>query len=535
MKIRFNILIIFFALLISNSCLKARLINADPNNYTSFLPSLSAGDTLFLAAGTYKDNLTLKNINGTESDNIVIMGSPNLYKTIIVAEDCCNTVSITQCSYLTIKNLELNGMNIAVDALKAEGTNGNWAHHITIEYLNIINYGNNQQIVGISTKCHAWNWIIRKNRIIGAGTGMYLGNSDGGKPFVNGIIENNLIMNTIGYNIEIKHQLNGVRDAFPGTALDGKSIIRHNVMSKEKNASTGSSARPVLLVGGFPLSGYGSNDYYEIYGNFIYQNPEEALFQGTGNIIMYNNIFVNHSDGKGFRAVYITPQNGVQPQIIKFFHNTVWTNNSAGAVRLYNPNTNYKQYCYGNAVFSANPISGYKDTLDNITDTYANPSKYLNSPTLDLSSLVLIPKLQMLNGDETSSDLFESHNDWDKDFNGNKYNWKYRGAYSTDDPTNIWKLQLDTMPSFTVNSTGFNDNTTVYSCNFFVYPNPITNKINIGNSNPLVKYILTDLIGNVFYSGNNIINQDFSHIVPGMYLLRIQNESKIEYIKIIKQ
>ena len=80
-----------------------------------------------------------------------------------------------------------------MDGVKAEGTAGNWAHHVTIEKLNIVNYGVDQQAVGISTKCPAWNWIIRSNIIIGAGTGMYLGNSSGNMPFVNGIIENNLI------------------------------------------------------------------------------------------------------------------------------------------------------------------------------------------------------------------------------------------------------------------------------------------------------------------------------------------------------
>ncbi|MBK9641722.1 MAG: hypothetical protein IPO72_10660 [Saprospiraceae bacterium] len=60
------------------------------------------------------------------------------------------------------------GKNKFVDAVKAEGTAGNWAHHVTIEKLNIVNYGVDQQAVGISTKCPTWNWIIRSNIIIGA-------------------------------------------------------------------------------------------------------------------------------------------------------------------------------------------------------------------------------------------------------------------------------------------------------------------------------------------------------------------------------
>ena len=86
-----------------------------------------------------------------------------------------------------------------------------YAHHITLENLLIRGHGNNQQTVGISTKCPAWNWVIRGNTIIGAGTGMYLGDSDGSAPFVAGVIERNLIVDTIGYNLQIKHQRRAAR------------------------------------------------------------------------------------------------------------------------------------------------------------------------------------------------------------------------------------------------------------------------------------------------------------------------------------
>ena len=92
-----------------------------------------------------------------------------------------------------------------VDAVKSERP-ARYAHHITLENLLIRGHGNNQQTVGISTKCPAWNWVIRHNTIIGAGTGMYLGDSDGSAPFVAGVIEQNLIVDTIGYNLQIKHQ-----------------------------------------------------------------------------------------------------------------------------------------------------------------------------------------------------------------------------------------------------------------------------------------------------------------------------------------
>lgn len=65
-------------------------------------------------------------------------------------------------------------------------------------------------------------------------------------------------------------------------------------LQKIQGSASGGNARPNLLVGGFPLIGWGAKDYYEIYGNLFYDDPTEALFQGTGNIMIYNNIFVNH-------------------------------------------------------------------------------------------------------------------------------------------------------------------------------------------------------------------------------------------------
>ncbi len=167
------LLLIASFLLIQN--ITANIIKANPSNYTTFLSSLVAGDTLVLTAGNYLHNLTLNNINGTALRPIVITGVGNT--TVLLGQSGHNTISITKCSFIVIQNLKLDGLNQFVDAVKAEGSTGNWTHHITIEKLYIVNYFSDQQQVGISTKCSAWNWIIRKNKIIGSGTGMYLGNS----------------------------------------------------------------------------------------------------------------------------------------------------------------------------------------------------------------------------------------------------------------------------------------------------------------------------------------------------------------------
>ena len=534
MKLKICRLILFHLTFFISSTSNAKLIIANSGNYTSYLNTLASGDTLFLASGNYTNNLTLNNINGILTKPIVIMGNGST--TVFQGQSCCNTISLTKCSFIIIKNLKLDGLNLAIDAVKAEGTSGNWAHHITLEYLTIINYGSSQQNVGISTKCPAWNWVIRKNKIIGAGTGMYLGNSDGTKPFVNGIIEYNYIANTVGYNIEIKHQLNGQRELMPETSVDGKTIIRHNVFTKDETSSTGGNARPNLLVGGFATSGFGSKDYYEIYGNFFYNNPVEALFQGTGNIMLYQNIFVNHFDPSGFRAVYITPQNGVSPQDIKVFHNTIWALNSSGGIRLYTPNTSFKQYCYGNVVFAPLPITNFSDSVNNITGSYSNLSAYVLSATANLNSLDLYPKSGQLKGVLTPETLFKGNTDWDQDFNRDTYDWTYRGAYSGCCTNKGWKLQLDTMTK-PKNMVGIDYKIKEYEIS--IYPNPVSSVLTIEQEyfNPC-RVEIYDFSGNKIFTDNlnsSHLIIDFTNNPNGIYLVIIKNSKGIISKKIRKK
>ena len=453
-----NFFCLFIPLLVIPQTAKARIIPATPATFEAKVPYLLPGDNLQLAAGTYSTPLNINGLNGTASHPIVIMGTGN--STVFNGSACCNTISLRRSSYIVVKNMKLDGLNInGPDGIKAEGntaSNPNWTHHITIENLTIVNYANNQQQVGISTKCPSSNWIIKNNSIDGAGTGMYLGNSDGTQPFVSGVIENNLIQNTIGYNIEVKHQINGQRDLAEGikagTNLSGKTIIRNNVFSKAKNSSTGEkSARPNVLVGGFPTEGTGKNDYYEVYGNFFYNNPVEALFQGTGNIMLYSNIFVNHANPSVHGTVYIKPHNGVSPQNVKIFHNTLWSNAGGGGIRIESPDVNYQQYVFANAAFlpdiSTAITASHNNTLlsDNVTDSYANAGNYVISATNDLNTINLYPKAGQLKGFiPTSHTLFINNTAYDKDFNNDVYDWTYRGAYSGSGFNNGWKLALAT-------------------------------------------------------------------------------------------
>src|SRR5205085_9299614 len=113
----------------------------------------------------------------------------------------------------------------------------------------------------------------------------------GSDPFIGGIVEDNLVQNTIGYNMEIKYQV--TRPTVSGMPT-GQSftIVRNNVFIKNDQASPDGD-RPNMLVGGFPSSGAGSTDMYEIYGNFFYHNPRESLLQVEGRVTIHDNVFVD--------------------------------------------------------------------------------------------------------------------------------------------------------------------------------------------------------------------------------------------------
>jgi hypothetical protein len=411
----------------------AAQLNATPANYRSLLASLEPGDTLTLASGTYTSGLSLTGLHGTASAPITIKG-PSNRSAVFKANDCCNTVQLQDVSYVRVRNLTLDGA----------GTNGAFGvdargvtHHVTLENLNIYNYGGSQQVVGISTKGPAWNWVIRGNRIIGAGTGMYLGNSDGTSPFVAGTIEYNVVRDTIGYNLQVKHQLPRPTGIGMPTG-QSRTLIRHNVFSKRANGSSGGDARPNVLVGHFPLSGTGSTDRYEIYGNFFYQNPTEALFQGEGNIALHDNVFVNSMGS----AVKIQAHNDV-PRTVTVFHNTVVATN--GGIWVSGADPSYVQKIVGNAVFAGSPISGPNQSA-NVTGTYASASNFLNAPFAAIGKLDLYPKAGKLSGTKIALSQFSAFKDGARDFNGKARSGTYRGAYDGAGVNPGWRLALSRKP-----------------------------------------------------------------------------------------
>ncbi|MBC7641536.1 MAG: DUF1566 domain-containing protein, partial [Flavobacterium sp.] len=69
--------------------------------------------------------------------------------------------------------------------------------------------------------------------------------------------------------------------------------------------------------------------------------------------------------------------------------------------------------------------------------------------------------------------------------------------------------------------------------NICVFPNPFSSKINIENALGDEYFELYNQTGQIFFSGKNITQHDFSYLMSGVYFLKI-NKEKNYTIKIVK-
>lgn len=325
-----------------------RIVQADPASYRALLASLRPGDTLSLAGGEYA-RLKIANLRGAPGRCITVTGPAGHRRAVILGEIGRKTVEIVDSSYIVVSNLVIDSRGIpGADGIKAPLVTPGATHHIVLDGNLIIGAGATQQTDGISSKTPTWNWLIRRNTIIDAGTAIYLGDSDGTAPFVAGLIEGNLVVDPLGYDMQIKYQT--ARPALSGMPQAAQStIIRNNVFKKDGRPSPDGD-RPNLLVGGFPESGPGSRDLYQIYGNLLVGNPREALFQGSGRICFFDNVLIG-----GHNAAAVFRDHDLPLKLARVFGNTIYTPDIG--IKFDSP-ARQGYVVFGNVIFSKTPVAG---------------------------------------------------------------------------------------------------------------------------------------------------------------------------------
>jgi len=401
---------------------RARDISAAPDTYVDLVRKLEPGDRLVLAPGIYRRGLRLHGLNGTPQQPIVIQGPQVGPPARFLARNGANTVSVRDASYLMIDSIELEGLGRNADAVKAE-SESRYAHHIILSRLRITGHDADQAIAGIAIQSPAWDWTIRDCVILGAGTGMYLGRSNGSAGLVGGVIERNVIRDTIGYNLQIKHQRS--RPDAPGMPEGRRMIIvRHNVFSKQLGASTGDAARPNVLLGHFPAAGPGAEDMHVVYGNVFYDNAEEALLQAEGNLAVYSNVFVNRRGS----AISIQPHNA-RPRQVAVFDNTVVAADAGIALRGVAPG--YRPLVLGNLLFAGRAFAG-QHFEGNSTYTWENAGAMLRAPYAEPPALDVSPLPGAFLAQEvTLPSGLAAFPDADRDFSGSDRSGVLRGAYAS--------------------------------------------------------------------------------------------------------
>ncbi|MGE5177258.1 MAG: hypothetical protein ACM3JJ_12915, partial [Hyphomicrobiales bacterium] len=408
--------------------------SGQPGYYRDLVDQLVPGDTLSLPAGTYGDRLSLSSVQGQPGAWITVLGPASGPPAVITTSSlCCNTVQLGDTWYVAIENITVDSAGLdGIDGINAGGT---YTHDILIENCTLIGQNHDQSVVGISTKSPAWNWTIRGNTILGAGTGLYLGNSIGNFPFINGLIEGNLVMDTIGYNMEIKWQL--PYDSFSWvTQLPPEphtTIIRDNVWIKSKTGwdpAIVAGARPNVLVGGFPDSGVGSRDRYDIYGNFFYKNPDEALFQASGRSSVHDNVFVGASNGN--YSLYFVDHD-LNLKMAHVYNNTVYTTTGRGIG--FGSTARQEDAVVGNLIFADDrPLYGsITNQRDNAVAPSADAPLDLDQPSLTLGQMDFYPlaSCAVCSGSALDLSAFTGETAYDRDFNGtSKGAFAFRGAYA---------------------------------------------------------------------------------------------------------
>lgn len=398
---------------------------ATPENYRRLLGTLKAGDTLQLAAGVYDRGLPVSDCDGAPDAWITIQG-PDRGVAEVRQTQTANCVELRRCSYVAMKRLSILGDGPrgipGLFGVSAQGGLKNNVHHILIEDCIISGWNTSQQAVGISTKTPTWDWTIRRNIIRNCGTGLYLGNSNGADPFIRGVIEQNLVEDPIGYCMEIKYQK--PRPERPGMPTGAsRTIIRDNVFIKN-DAPSPDGDRVNLLVGGFPASGPGSEDMYEIHGNFFRHNPRESLLQASGRVSIHDNIFYDCPD----HAAIALRDHDLPLRRAHVYNNTIL--NVAIGIRIANP-AREGHAVIGNVVFASKESLSLHRSItsvhDNLTGGVDEASQHLTNPgALDFHPLPGHCEGPPLNLSAVTSDTA-----FDIDFDRlPKGGHRFRGAYA---------------------------------------------------------------------------------------------------------
>ncbi|NND31153.1 MAG: T9SS type A sorting domain-containing protein [Saprospiraceae bacterium] len=211
------------------------------------------------------------------------------------------------------------------------------------------------------------------------------------------------------------------------------------------------------------------------------------------------------------------------------------TNGSHG-ISVSGVNTSYTQRVWANAVFASNAVSGGQQS-QNISETFAQATQFLNAPSLPIAGLDVTPIINMLNIPGINLSLFDSYSDFDVDFDGLWRDGSRAGAYMNNTP--IWALQLILRP--TVETDVISPDTQIFLKNnsISLYPCPAQNYVQIEGLLADYQLRILDINGAVHQtisSSGTLTSIDVQSLPPGIFFISILNNgnNSLHMVKMIK-
>lgn len=293
----------------SNSCTTAKSTTQSnqKRHIASGVACLSAGDTLYVHAGTYTatsdiiDSTATTVPAGTDwNTGVITIGAYPSETVTIQPPDGSDGIRIGSGThngaigeqYIIFQDFILDGVNQTNDQVPGAVFNGG-ANHIRLLRLEIKNWVSD----GILTSDHNWdtpwasyfefiNNVIHNN---GRGTGnalihgIYIGSS-------NNLADGNISYHNSGFGIQADNNVN------PAWRPASNNIIRNNTLY-DNGIGTGGTGGVVVA--------YGTNN--QVYDNVIYGNNGGGIlvYANSSNTMVYNNTVYNNSPYAGVNVQFI--------------------------------------------------------------------------------------------------------------------------------------------------------------------------------------------------------------------------------------
>jgi thermitase len=253
--------------------------------------NMSAGGTLYVKAGTYREDVYISRPAGTASQPTVIRTYPGHVVTILGGGVHTGRVKITGTSYVTFDGFVITNFNqgLFIESADHIVVQNTTIHLVGQEGMHVLansSFITLQNNVIHDTRQYAWN-----------GEGIYIGTSSSG-PLDNTnnvIVRNNLIYNTPDEGIELK----------PGThdcIVEGNTL--YNIMANGEYSETGGAIEVneatiscPSCVNGIQTWPFNPN---HIIRNNVVHSSKTAIRLGTGGTV-YNNVVYN----------IVSPYNGI--------------------------------------------------------------------------------------------------------------------------------------------------------------------------------------------------------------------------------